>query len=625
MHFTSFEIENYKGIKKARLDLRRSGTTGNVFALVGLNESGKTTLLEAISDFLPGREGLEAIVPRDPKRGIWEECIPKIRKANFSGKIEITAHVSMNDEDRARIVKFAKDEKLGEVDPKSLTDFKIVQAIGFEDSIRKSGLNTWFISFSIRNSKRGQFKKLPANQHWQKIVAFMATELVPRICYCPTFLFDLPERIFLSNPPESRDTKANKYYVQVVQDVLDSLHEDLQLDRHLIDRVNRAYKEDSTTSFSSSDAMQQVDSVMLRISDQLTKVIFGKWNQIFGAQIKNKSIDATLDIEANEDGKLPTISMRISIRDGSSRYSVAERSLGFRWFFCFLLFTQFRVSRKGSSALFLFDEPASNLHSKAQEQLLQSFATISAGENMTIYSTHSHYMIEPRWLEDTFIVSNEAVDPERSPNDEVNTDRSETIVHVQRYRDFVGQRPDKMSYFQPILDKLDYAPSLLNPNQKVVMVEGKNDFYMLSYFREIIFKGEHDYRFIPSSGANDIGPLISLYLGWGRDFIVLLDDDREGTAAAKRYRDEWYLADDRVKTLGQLVPALKGRTLEAVLADGTRQLISAPDLNPSKKQIARFFQELLAQRRLVNLDESTLKSAKMLMDACSRLLIRSKV
>ena len=50
MKYTKFIIENYKGIPNVELDLTKKPNF-NIFTLVGLNESGKTSLLEAIDLF----------------------------------------------------------------------------------------------------------------------------------------------------------------------------------------------------------------------------------------------------------------------------------------------------------------------------------------------------------------------------------------------------------------------------------------------------------------------------------------------------------------------------------------------------------------------------------------------
>ena len=66
MRYDSFRIQNFKGIKDTTVQLQ-SVAGASVFAFVGLNESGKTTVLEAIHSFAPdeatsellgGEEGL---------------------------------------------------------------------------------------------------------------------------------------------------------------------------------------------------------------------------------------------------------------------------------------------------------------------------------------------------------------------------------------------------------------------------------------------------------------------------------------------------------------------------------------------------------------------------------------
>lgn len=58
MHYTQFRFKNFKGIEQMTLKL-----SGPVTTLIGLNESGKTTILEAIFCFLYGAEDLEVINP----------------------------------------------------------------------------------------------------------------------------------------------------------------------------------------------------------------------------------------------------------------------------------------------------------------------------------------------------------------------------------------------------------------------------------------------------------------------------------------------------------------------------------------------------------------------------------
>ena len=201
---------------------------------------------------------------------------------------------------------------------------------------------------------------------------------------------------------------------------------------------------------------------MDRASAAVTKLVFGRWNKIFGEDVKGKEVLITYDvmegeIQDEEGTKCTTeehdVSVKFQIRDGTRRFDVNDRSLGFRWFFAFMLFTQFRVARSVTRPLlFLFDEPASNLHAAAQQKLINSFPEIAKGEHTLAYSTHSHYMIEPKWLEQTFIVTNRSDAPVNSVLDDISLDDKSLDIKVATYRSFVNQHPTQTSYFQPILD-----------------------------------------------------------------------------------------------------------------------------------------------------------------------------
>lgn len=59
MKYTRFSVQNFKGIKSA--ELRLEGP--RIVSIVGLNESGKTTLLEAIHSFRPDKSGIMEQTP----------------------------------------------------------------------------------------------------------------------------------------------------------------------------------------------------------------------------------------------------------------------------------------------------------------------------------------------------------------------------------------------------------------------------------------------------------------------------------------------------------------------------------------------------------------------------------
>lgn len=198
-----------------------------------------------------------------------------------------------------------------------------------------------------------------------------------------------------------------------------------------------------------------------------------------------------------------------------------------------LLFTQFRRTSEGQKpALYLFDEPASHLHSGAQIKLLESFSKICGSSDLIVYSTHSHYMVNPLWLEKAYIVDNKAID---LSSDEVDqfTANPNNIVAIP-YKRFVSDNPSRVTYFQPVLDALRYSVSPLEFRGPAVFLEGKFDFYPFVYLRGRLTEAR-DLSVFPVNGAGDMGTLITLFRGWAVPFLVLLDADGAGKREKARY------------------------------------------------------------------------------------------
>lgn len=490
MHIASFRIANFKGIKSATIELPPPGKN-SIISLIGLNESGKTTVLEAISNFISGDESISALfqkgataIPEEGEKTSADEVyqyVPKAQKANFTGEITITAKVVLNSADVYRIIAELNSTHNIQIEADSFVrNVEITRAYKFGDSKYLYAQSYWDVRFNAKFGNQRKPRPVTKAEHeaiWLDAVKAIRTNL-PTIVYFPTFLFDFPQKIYLVEHED--ETEQNKLYRQVLQDILDSEGSGLDLTKHVVRRIHPDKDKSGQSwsalfaAFNKRDEKKQVDAVLNKMSAHIGKVVFGSWNQIFGRQFKNKRIEARIAIDDSK-GELPYL--EFIIFDGFTPYYLSERSLGFRWFFSFLLFTQFRTARRTNSpAIFLFDEPASNLHAKAQLQLLKGFPNITGVNASVIYSTHSLYLIEPRYLENAYIVENGALDLEKEDSDSEFAER-ETDIKCIKYRTFVGQNPDRGSYFQPVIDRLNavHAPVMLPDD--VIIVEGKTDFY----------------------------------------------------------------------------------------------------------------------------------------------------
>ena len=497
MEYVGFKIRNFKGIDKIDLDFSKH-PSGPVVTFVGLNESGKTTVLEAISYFEKNNDHVKTLYESEFVNANYNDLVPLKKKANFNDEVIVEAVISVDDDDKNEIIKLAKKLDIKLVREKLSDELRIERKLKYKNSVYTGGENVWYMQLhgTIGKGRKVSSIFTKDKEKWQELVQEIS-RLIPPILYFPTFLFEFPSRIYLND--EEENTK-DSYYKGIVQDILDSLDLDLNIENHIVERA-----------LDGGDTHRRtLESVLNKMGNKVSQIVFERWNEIFDNKIPKKDIEIKYGID-NSYPDETLVYLEFQLRDGDSIYLITERSLGFRWFFCFLLFTQFRCFRKSQkNTLFLLDEPASNLHSKAQMQLLESFSKVTENGGKIIFSTHSPYMINPKWLENTFIVKNEGLRYESSQSEYEYSTR-ETNIKVEKYRDFVGKNPDKETYFQPILDTLDYVPSDLELVSDAVFVEGKNDYYTIKYFIQSLEMD--DISIFPGSGSGALDSLISLYLG----------------------------------------------------------------------------------------------------------------
>jgi predicted ATP-dependent endonuclease of OLD family len=232
MRHTHIRIKNYRGIADISLDLR-GHPTSNVFTLVGLNESGKTTILEAIN-FFSTRTDLDPLdLPGYATKDV-HELIPISKRSNFNDRISVRIGFECDEDDWRAITKAAR-EQLGITLTKRVTSFEVEQSYRFKNSAVLAGQpqSTWSISLFGQKKGERRIKQLLGDD-WQSVVAIVR-ERLPSILYFPNFLFELPDRIYLEAVPT--DAKKHAFYRDVLQDVLDAIGEHTNLADHVLARA----------------------------------------------------------------------------------------------------------------------------------------------------------------------------------------------------------------------------------------------------------------------------------------------------------------------------------------------------------------------------------------------------
>ena len=627
MRYKSFRIQNFKGVKDTTITLQGIGGAG-VFAFVGLNESGKTTVLEAIHSFSPDKATSE-LLGGDEGVGVpYNDRVPRHLISIFTGDVSVTAVVSATEDDKARIARALKSRHSLDL---SIADFPDEIVFERQQRFERGDFKKNFFSLRTPLKVRG-----PKQRRWRDptdeedvVLRDLIYRYSPDIAYFPTFVFDFPETIFLT----PRGSFVDRFYRRVFQDILDYDGQGHTIEKDIVGRVRAEPLVipwlQFLTSWLQHEDRPKIQHVVDRAGAAVTKLVFGRWNEIFGEDTRGKEVIITYETVQGEkvDDKgvrTPTeehdVYAKFQIRDGTRRFNVNDRSLGFRWFFAFMLFTQFRVARSGSRPLlFLFDEPASNLHAAAQQKLIDCFPGIARGEHTLAYSTHSHYMVEPKWLEQTFIVTNRADAPVSSVLDAVSLDDELLDIKVTSYRSFVNEHPSQISYFQPILDRLQVVPSRFDMREASVVLEGKSDYYILRYAAKAT--KQVDLPLLPASGAGTFGSLAALHAGWNLNFLFVLDGDRQGKTERERYISDYGMPANRMVTIDELVPGVQ--MIEDLLDDHALDCIKAElglGARPDKSQIRRFFQERLASDTITDLGKGfTDKAAAFLKTLRERL------
>lgn len=502
MKYSKFTIKNFKGIQDAELDLVKY-PNGNIFPFVGLNEAGKTTILEAINFFHN-----ESFI--EEKRKI----IHKKDQSIFTGHCEVTAILILDAEDKKIIQEdLEKRYSLKEI-PNKLT---ITRKWYFENG-RFVKKEEDLINFDIFIKIKSEIENEPEKEdlllsheksEWQKIINNLTLK-IPKIIYYPSFLSKFPEKIYLEDITNTsineKEKETNNFYKLIIDDILKSANADYSL----IDFVKKI------KDISNPDNTQAADSLIQDISNILNKKVISHWKKIFDKKNSNLSITISKGFNLN------THYLNIKILKGGRTYEIDDGSLGFRWFFTFILFTEFRKKREGENGeyLFLFDEPASNLHEGAQAKLLDLLKEISLGAKI-LYTTHSPYLIDDKNIINCFVVKDEGFKLE------------EDLLYSQDikcypYRQFVSSdNLEDKSYtmhFKPLLDALDFKEHMFNPKTNIILTEGKFDYYTFKWMKEISVNID-DFNFYPGSGVSAYDQLLRDYLANNKKFIAIFDAD----------------------------------------------------------------------------------------------------
>ena len=201
------------------------------------------------------------------------------------------------------------------------------------------------------------------------------------------------------------------------------------------------------------------------------------------------------------------------------------------WFLSFYLqLKKTALEYPENEKIIFLDEPGGSLHQKAQEDVLKIFEDIKGKINI-IYTTHSPYLLDLDNLHRILAVQRK----------EDNDDNFGT--QVLGYHKLSRASRDTLSPLYTIMG-MDLSYQNVIKKKRNVILEELSARYYLTAFWMLVEKEEEKPQFIPATGVTNIPLLLNLFIGWGLECIIVLDDDREGRNVYKTLKENVFLNED---------------------------------------------------------------------------------
>lgn len=274
--------------------------------------------------------------------------------------------------------------------------------------------------------------------------------------------------------------------------------------------------------------------ILTKANKQISADFNSFWTQTIG---KANHLSIRCEIEnygAEKAEKAGKPHLVFWIGDGNNQLYPKQRSQGVRWFISFYL--QMKATEKlGGSRLFLMDEPGSNLHPKAQKDVLRLINQLSKAIQI-IYSTHSSSLLEYDKLYRVHAVQR-AGDKEESPTE---------IIDAHR----LGAA--SLDTLSPLLLAMgiDLSSQEVVKKSNNVLLEEISGFYYLNAFWKLTGEARVAH-FVAASGVSNVPMLANCFLGWGLQFIAVVDDDSHGRSVYNELKRNLF-GDDEEKAKARL-------------------------------------------------------------------------
>lgn len=504
MRLLAFRIESFRSIKDVGW---HEFSPDQVSVLVGQNESGKSSVLEALS-FAANYESLpkEADIRSDGP-------LPRVSVRFKLEQDELARICKDRSDDLVRLAKEALSRSEGVFELVTFFD-RVGQQIERDFELRPTVLPG--ISDGLLESMSDEERS--AREQLERQFDSFLEELIELIPFFSLFQEEsasLPDTVVLAGRPMFAG----------------------QVGAHGARNFLKAADLDTKALLAADDRRRAtlIRTANAKINEELGKY----WSQQFGNKRK-----ITLEVEFSrhpsdhvEKPGAPYLSFWVS--EGNERFYPSQRSRGTRWFVSVFLHLLATESSANNRYVVLLDEPGSFLHARAQDDVKRLIERI-AGRCPVMYSTHIPALVD-------FTKPYRVLAVERSGESEL----SDTEIY-QALKIATASRET----LSPVLEKMGADmrhQAVIKHAGNVLLEEPSAHFYLRAFER--ILHGEERLSYVPASGVNNVPVMFALMVAWGLKFSVLLDDDKQGREVRKDLIKNYF--GDSVERAGEVIHRIR--------------------------------------------------------------------
>ena len=478
MIITKVKIENFKSIESMEIPFDKNGNSYTKI-FVGINESGKSNILEALSYFE---------VPED-EVSFGHFCNQKLEE---SDTCKLTFSLSIEKEEEKSLIESINKKIQSDFD----VDFFIsnIEKVVYLEKGKSSFESYYKYDVSVQNTKL--FIK-QSDESISIVEESSATEdYVPLNSerFKEFFNDNISDYIFIHEPLVSVWKPSEKYllYDANLNDFKEKPGSNKPLYNifRLSGYTDRSTIKEAIEGISDSRKLSKLKS---KLSENINNYLGKVWNH-----------NIKLIIEINDTGKFSLLIRDKGEENKHDRFSITDRSQGAQQFLSIILSLSLETeNHERKNELILIDEPEVHLHPSGIRDLAKELLKI--GQNNYIFlATHSPFIIDKKHKERHFIVKkdNKAITRLKRIKE------SDNIIDDEVLREAFG---------------IDVYKDLLNPHS--LLVEGASDKIIL---QKAIACLEIENIGITNGHGNNITTIVSKFNHDDIRVLVVLDDDEDG-------------------------------------------------------------------------------------------------